>query len=156
MRYPLTALTTILVPVLCLSLINLVIYFQEVDLSKRISNIALVLLAFATFLPAIRSRIQQSPNFTLLEIMLYATIVSTFLCHVRSFVDRKNKVEPPEKPPEYKIKNDGFAIVSVVLLLLIVVSSIVIYVVRVYFFISRKRSKKYKKSDNKADLKDRH
>lgn len=150
MRYPLSSLTTILFPVLWLSIMNIFIYYQQVSLANRISNVAMIMLAFVTFLPSIRTNIQQTPKLTLLEILLYLTMLSCFLCLVRSFIDRGTT----RSASDYNIKNDGLSIVSVCLLGLIVLTTVIIYLVRVVFFI-RKKNNNYKKKPRKADLEDR-
>jgi uncharacterized membrane protein len=88
MRYPLSSLITILFPTLCLTVINLAIYFQEQSLGYRINNIAILLLSYTTFLPAIRAHIQSAPTITLMEIILYGTMLSSCLCLLRSFISR--------------------------------------------------------------------
>lgn len=150
MSYPLSALTTILMPVLWLSLINLVIYYQQVSLANRISNIALLLLAFVTFLPAVRIRIAQSPKFTILEIMLYLTMVSSFFCLLRSVVSR-NSLQPPSS---YNMRHDPLSIISLCMLLIILATTVVLYLARVLFY-SRTRRSHFKCKSKKADLEDR-
>ena len=87
-RYPLTTVIEILIPAVFLALINLAIYFQEVGLSNRISSIATLLVAYTTFLPTVRQRIPPSPRLTLIEVLLYAIMLSSSLCLLRSFIDR--------------------------------------------------------------------
>lgn len=107
-----------------LSLINLAIFFQEQSLSDRIASIAVLLLAYTTFLPVVRDRIPPSPNITLIEIMLYAIMLSSTLCLLRSFLDRD------KKEYSYKWRSDPCFIISLTILIVVFLMVIIGYVGR--------------------------
>lgn len=114
-RHPLTTVIEILIPAVFLALINLAIYFQEVALSNRIASIATLLVAYTTFLPTVRQRIPPSPRLTLIEMLLYAIMLSSSLCLLRSFIDRN---ENPDTY-EYRWREDPCFIISITLLVFV-------------------------------------
>lgn len=70
----------IFIPLWLLTLINLSVFFQNNDIKYRISNIAILLVAFAAFLPTIRSKIPPSQHVTLIEIITYTLLSTLVFC----------------------------------------------------------------------------
>ena len=79
-RYPLVTILTIFVPMWLLGLINLVIFWQDSNLSGRAENIATVLVGLLAFIPSIRSQIPTTPYVTMVDLMIYAFVLSNVLC----------------------------------------------------------------------------
>lgn len=70
----------IFIPLWLLALINLSVFFQNNDIKNRISNIATLMVAYAAFLPTIRSKIPPSPHITLIEIITYTLLATLVFC----------------------------------------------------------------------------
>lgn len=113
-------------PIIFLALINLAIFFQEQSLSNRISSIAILLLAYTTFLPTLRNRIPPSPKITLIETFLYAIMISSTLCLLRSFLD--HSIHPADY--KYDWRSDFCIIISLILLVLVIFLVLIGYIAR--------------------------
>lgn len=79
-RFPTNTLLMIFIPLWLLALINLSVFFQNNDIKNRISNIATLMVAYAAFLPTIRSKIPPSPHITLIEIITYTLLATLVFC----------------------------------------------------------------------------
>jgi len=112
-RHTEVILITIIVPIVFLSFINLAIFFQEQSLANRISSIVMLLLAYTTFLPIVRNRIPPSPKITLIQLLLYAVMLSSTLCLLRSFLNRNIPSD------DYNWQQDPCFVISLITLLLV-------------------------------------
>jgi hypothetical protein len=72
-------LATIFLPLWLLAVLNLGIFFQGTALSERIVAVASLALAFIAFIPTIRDQIPPSPNFVLVEILVYLVVGTSLL-----------------------------------------------------------------------------
>ncbi len=60
-QYPISNLVNIFLPLWVLGFINLLIFFQNIDLSGRLAVISTLTLAFIAFVPTINEKIPQTP-----------------------------------------------------------------------------------------------
>jgi hypothetical protein len=83
-KEPGSTLYTIFLPLLLLSLINLAIFFQNADLHDRIASVSLLMLAFVSLIPTLRSQLPPSSEISMVEWMVYGQTYTTVLVLVRS------------------------------------------------------------------------
>ena len=76
-KYPGNPLATIFIPIFLLALLSLGIFFQENDLSNRISSIATMVLGYIALIPSIKEQLPPSSRITIIEIVIY---ISTLCC----------------------------------------------------------------------------
>jgi hypothetical protein len=88
---PTTTILTVFIPIWLLGVINIAIYFQKTEFKDRIANLSLVILAYMAFFPTIRDKIPPSPNFTIIDIILYALLLTSLLSLISSgYTDGKD------------------------------------------------------------------
>lgn len=65
-KYPGNSLATIFIPLLLLALLSLGIFFQQNDLSNRISSIATMVLGYIALIPSIKEQLPPSSRITII------------------------------------------------------------------------------------------
>lgn len=67
------------VPTIVFGLINLIIFYQSVELDGRLASFATLLVAFVGVIAALQSTVKAS-RFTVTEGLIYSTIFTTLIC----------------------------------------------------------------------------
>lgn len=60
------------------------IYFQSTGLADRIGSLSGLMIAFVALIPVIRQELPQSPNVTMVEVLVYMEIFTGILCFIES------------------------------------------------------------------------
>lgn len=75
---------TIFIPLLCLAIINLGIFFQDNNLADRIASVATLMIAFVALIPTIREQIPPSPHIVFIEYLVYLETFTSLLALIDS------------------------------------------------------------------------
>jgi hypothetical protein len=93
-KYPVIDMIRIFVPIMILSAISMTIFEQEnatdsngfTTLAKRIASGCSLMIAYVALIPMIRSNLPPSPSVTLVEILIYLSVIPNFLAIISVFV----------------------------------------------------------------------
>lgn len=106
------------------------------SLGSRIATIATLLVAYAAFIPTIRSRVPPTPNLGMSDMMLYSLMLTSLLCFIRSYIDSSF---PPtvldhydcnsEGQCLYNWRKDGFFMVSLAIVILWAFLTVILIIV---------------------------
>lgn len=84
---------TVFIPIWILSVICLLAFFQENSLKDRLATVAVLALAFVSFIPTINATLPPSPSIKLVDILIMMNISSIILLMVDSFDNYQNNYE---------------------------------------------------------------
>lgn len=90
-KAPSVTLSTIFFPLWLLSVLTLGIFFQDIGLANRIGSLTGLQIAFVALIPVIRSQLPQSPQVTVVEILVYCEIFTGILLFIESIQVRNMK-----------------------------------------------------------------
>jgi hypothetical protein len=134
-KYPVIDMIRIFVPIIILSAISMTIFVQEnakdangfTELSKRIASGCSLMIAYVALIPLIRGDLPPSPSVTLVEILIYLSvipnflaIISVFFCNYLSYLDFFNNYQPFV---------DGFFLVSFIICLLSFITLLIVMLI---------------------------
>ena len=92
-RIPVVSLLTISLPIWILGWVSLAIFFQDFELSNRISSIATIMVAYTQFLSIVRGELPPTPKITFIEVLINASIIINIFCLIESVSMRESKNE---------------------------------------------------------------
>lgn len=93
-KYPVIDMIRIFVPITILSAISMTIFWQEnandfggfTELAKRIASGCSLMVAYVALIPMIRENLPPTPSVSLIEILIYLSVVPNFLAICSVFI----------------------------------------------------------------------
>jgi hypothetical protein len=123
-KYPVIDMIRIFVPIIILSAISMLIFVQEnakdangfTLLAKRIASGCSLMIAYVALIPMIRANLPPSPSVTLVEILIYLSVIPNFLAIISVFFC--DFLDYLHFFADYKPFVDGFFLISFIICLL--------------------------------------
>ncbi len=84
-QFPTSTILTVFIPIWILCVICLLTFFQENELSSRLGTVAVLVLAFVSFVPTINASIPPTPNIKLVDILIIMNLSSIVFLMASSF-----------------------------------------------------------------------
>jgi len=144
---------TILLPNFILQLLSIILFFTENNFESRVVNITVLILAIVAFLPPVRAGFPNIPYATLLDYIIYTSVVNLGLCMLETSLKRHD--------PDYDSRVWLIIACSLVFVTTLVSGLCIFYRVIEYFWmfkkiVDRKRltERKIQKALSQKSLKD--
>ncbi len=135
-RSPWNSFLTILLPNFILQLLSIILFFTANDFESRVANITVLILAIVAFLPPVRAGFPNIPYITLLDLIIYTSVVNLGLCMLETSIKQN---DPEYESKVWMIIASSLVFVTTLISGLCILYRLIEYVVMLKKVIDRKR-----------------
>ncbi|CDW83184.1 UNKNOWN [Stylonychia lemnae] len=138
-------------PVFVLSFVGLAMFDSPVDLASRISNVAVLLLAYIAFIPSLRSLMPPVPYITMNDGIIGLNLIACLLILLESYLQAYNaRNESPDIEYEKLLRQ----IFKIVVLIVFTLPMVIVFLLSLLYYLYWQRLYSKKSTEDKRSADD--